>query len=366
MSERLGLLFVLLLAAAPLRGQEVERLERRERALVARLEMLRQAAAARADSLFAGQRREVVTAGGVVVAVPQAAVTLARASLPAVVERARARYGAALDSLLRDTLYVWNDADLARSGVPVLRVSWRLGALRDSLLVPDDADGRASWVGWVMAGALERWAFAQLDPALHNWARAGGLPADLVTAERSSVQALMRAPSVRARRCLAGSLEECARVLDLSGPESPLDRWYEPEEWPAVADRTGALGGAPGRAACVGQRRPEACATLFARRGVAPPVPVDPEVRRALFAFAADLGGPGAWLRLRAARGGSVSAQLAAAAGRPFDDLLSAWHADLVRHHGTEAARPLPLVASLGWSLILVALFAWRYRWRHV
>ena len=73
-----------------------------------------------------------------------------------------------------------------------------------------------------------------------------------------------------------------------------------------------------------------------------------PFMRADLMYFALDLGGSGAWNRLRAGADSGVAAALAAAARQPVDSVLAHWRSDLL------SRRPVAAVITPGSALLAV------------
>ncbi len=121
------------------------------------------------------------------------------------------------------------------------------------------------------------------------------------------------------RECVAGRLDDCAYVLGLGPPTR----------------------GEPG--------------------GAYPPF-----LRADLLLATLELGGPGAWERLRAASTDSLDAVLSAAAGIPFDSVLARWRDGIFAFRPTDRLIEVPRVLfAVGWTgvLLLAALAGGLSRW---
>ena len=93
--------------------------------------------------------------------------------------------------------------------------------------------------------------------------------------------------------------------------------------------------------------------------------PLPRDIRASLVAEALRLGGARAYERLIETGGEDIRVRLAAAAGVPFDSLVSTWQA---RVHDTrvpsDAMRPSIAAASLGWIVLCLGLSMRSSRWR--
>jgi hypothetical protein len=89
-----------------------------------------------------------------------------------------------------------------------------------------------------------------------------------------------------------------------------------------------------------------------------------PDLRTDLLYYALDLGGAGAWTRLRNATGPAMPAKLAAAAQMPIDSLLARWRTSLLVLRPAKAVLggESALVA-LAWSVVLLLTALGASRW---
>lgn len=362
MSERTIIPVLLACAAlvAPVEGQSVPELQRREAELTARLARLHAQEAAAVERRFLGQQRTILSSGTLRVAYPTAALHDVPGSVTALLDSQRVRYGSAIDSILADTLFI----DLG--DVPE-HPTWRIGSLAGEVAVDVPRTRGAEWIAAVTGPALRRWALELLDPGLREWL--GGLDprATIATVRDPLVRDLLNSPSSRARRCLLGALTDCRQLLELGEAGTPRLEAYDREDLPVLIGRLYTDPRIPGRANCVGKRDPEACAELVRQGWVLPPHPVSTRARQSLFAYALASGGAGAWVRLHRSQGLPVAAQLSAAAGRPVDSLVAEWQHDLRAGERTSAAGlGTSLLLASVWGVLTTLFFAWRYRWRHV
>jgi hypothetical protein len=368
MSERIGsvLLLALLAIGAPLHAQERERLLRREARVSARLALL-EAKLATSDSLrFGEQRRIVVSAGPFHVAYPEWAAAEAQELLPTLLEERRLRYGVAMDSLLRDTLYIWiGDAE---QGGPDgwADLEWRMGDLRGTGSVARSGEMRSDWVTWVPSVALEAWAQSHLDPALVRWlGPANPRPGDTDMRD-GTVRELILSASSRGPRCMEGMIDECALLLELAPTADPLLASYDSADYRGMVERASHRRLA-GRARCVEGMDPAACARILVQPGHRPAQAAGGGVRQSLLDHALVLGGDVAWLRMSRMKGRPVADQLSAVAGLPIDQLLGEWQRELQEARRTTAAGlGYGFLMVIIWSIVGSLFFAWRYRWRHV
>jgi hypothetical protein len=199
-------------------------------------------------------------------------------------------------------------------------------------------------------------ATARLDPEMASWSSAPGAMPEPREWDQAAIF-LYAAPSTIARRCMHGSDEDCERILGLTPRLSVLERFYTPEDYPSVVERTWSLRTIPTTFAdtirsCIHARVASACDVAVRLTPASDAVPGS--VRRTLLAVALEIGGDRAFDRLLSARG-PARGQLLAAAGIPADSLFSRWRARVA------AARPshgfaLPAVASFGWATLLLFL----------
>lgn len=90
-----------------------------------------------------------------------------------------------------------------------------------------------------------------------------------------------------------------------------------------------------------------------------------PIVRADFFLAALEIGGPGAWSRLKSSGNASAENALAAAAGMPGDSLLAAWRSRILSQRPNQT--PLegkPILLAAVWTATLLALTLGASRWR--
>lgn len=368
MSERARaiLLFGLLLLGAPLHAQDRERLLRRQASLTARIAAF-QASQAMHDSLrFEEQRRVVVSAGAVHVALPEWAAEAGRRNVPQLAAAGRERYGDLLDSQLRDTLFIWIEDSIRGSTIKHSDMEWRLGGLHGRGSVERAGAGADAWLTWVPSAALEAWAQTRLAPELSQWLGPTNPAAGFASTRDGIVRELVSSPSSRGSRCLNGAMDECKLLLQVVATEDPLLDAYDPSDFPGLV-RGWRSEIAAGRSRCVNGGDIAACRQVLQRPDRRPVQAASNGMRQSLFAYALMRGGEGAWSRSAVSAGGPLSDQLAAIAGVPVDTLISAWQRDLRSGYRTaEAGLGTGYLGLLLWAIAASLFFAWRYRWRHV
>lgn len=233
----------------------------------------------------------------------------------------------------------------------------------------------------VRVGAMSRWLGApeRVVAGKVGEALAGGLPTaweialghhDLqvgMTDPGLVYRRVVTAPSISARRCLAGEGRECWVALDLLPTEEPALRWYTPRERRVAVRREGRRGPRwiGDYEACVHGGSDEAC-LRYLRGGT--PAPLDWMAVRSLASFALEVGGEGSYERLLA--GGRRDRQglrtaLAAAADMDPDRLAAAWADELraSRPDRSEEARKARW-ATLLWTIVFAGLAMRSTRWR--
>lgn len=99
--------------------------------------------------------------------------------------------------------------------------------------------------------------------------------------------------------------------------------------------------------------------------GTDPTAHFAPVVRADLFLTALEIGGPGAWSRLKSTGNARAEEALAAAAGMPGDSLLAAWRGRIMSQRPNQS--PLegkPILVAAVWTATLLALTLGASRWR--
>jgi hypothetical protein len=367
MSERvfLALTAVVAFVAAPLAAQSTAQLEARVRRLEAKEQALKDSASLGEERLFQGQPRRYFAVAGITLGFPVEVASAAERSLREVEGDWRARYGSALGLLANDTLtfMIWPETD----STPFAKISWRFAGQRGETQVwaTDVAHGR--WFTWLPRQRLQVWETSLFGPPMREWLKAGAPSLDAWDG-RFARRDLLFSPSGPARRCLAGSLGDCQRALALREGADPFTEWYDRADLVAMARDDRHRSDDAGLASCRATGELEACRkALGGSAGIIGP-PTGTGVRGALYLFALAQGGPDALVRLHAAGERPPAEQLAVASGMPIDSLLAKWHAAVIvplPDQGVGESIKLLAVAAL-WMVVLLALFAWRYRWHHV
>ena len=228
--------------------------------------------------------------------------------------------------------------------------------------IPVEAGGSSSeWrVKMGVTGGFSFRLTRVLDPRLTEWL--GGVPTDAAAPDAEQLRAVRRAlalsHSTVAHECLRGEAASCGAIFDLSGPSSPLDRWYRPADLPVIAKSSeGLRAHSTAWQRCAWADDPAICHDLI---GALPPTDIlapVPRVSRAyLTRFALAQGGASALARLIAARGQPVADQLGAAAGSSGADLLATW--TRVVSGGDPQRDPATFVLAAGWAVVLLAVAA--------
>lgn len=223
--------------------------------------------------------------------------------------RVRARwFGGALPSaagfriVLRSDLSSKND-DLWRPQEPATVVLSGLPDSEGSVRVYSNAAPRR--IAQSLIDLYGELMYASADPALHAWLERLP-PLSLPDQERRhlAMYGLVTGTQSAQRGCIAGRLGDCATALKLRAEGKPQS-----------------------------------------------PAGYTPIVRGDLLLTALELGGAGAWTRLRAAEGALVETALAAAAGMPADSVLARWRSGLLTLRPTDAPLSLPgILLAVGWT----------------
>jgi hypothetical protein len=153
---------------------------------------------------------------------------------------------------------------------------------------------------------------------------------------------------------------ELRRWMDLGAPVSQPDR-----ERRAVAMYILVTGATPAERGCL-LGSLEDCAAALALRAAGPGTSgyYPPFVRVDLLLTALELGGPGAWERLRNAGGSGMEAALASAAGMPTDSLLSRWRRGLLAlRPGDSPLEAEVVLVGLVWTAGLLVAALGLSRW---
>ena len=364
MSERALLLGLALWAAAPLQGQELERLKRHEAELVARLEALQGEAKAAETARFVTGPFAATRVGELVIAYPEWAAGDVAEGLAAALGPRLARYGTALALRRGDTIFVSID-ERSRNG-SIVQARWQFGAARGEQWVGAGARDPVGWVADIVDVAIGAWVGSLVDPDLLAWAGVNSARISASGLRDPIVRDLVASHSSRARRCLRGADDDCRLLLELGEGGVPRADAYDPADLPGVILEITSVY-VPGRVNCTSKRDVAACVELVRRGSTIPPHPVSTRTRSALLAYAIAQGGEGAWLRLRDARGRPLPDQVSAAAGRSVDAVVTGWRRDLIEGRRTTVSGLAPsLLLAVLWSVAAVVLFAWRYQWRRV
>jgi len=368
MSERaLAVLAVISsLAVVPLTAQSTAQLEARVRRLEAKEKVLQDSVELIERERFERYPRRYFTVAGITFGVPVEVADAAEQALKGDEAAWRARYGSALALLANDTLSFLVDAPTGTDD-PSFTVSWRFADQRGETNILSDEELILRWVTTVPASVLRRWETSLLGPPMREWLKGAAPPLGSVGDDRLARSDLLFSRSGPARRCLEGSMRDCERALALKEGADPYTEWYDPADLAAMA-RDASYGRAPGRASCAATGELEACRSAFGGNTERLLPPTRTEVRGSLYLYAIQAGGSEALARLHADSTRSPARQLEVASGMSIDSLVAGWHSALVSQRpGTGPdGGVFALTVALLWSVVLLALFAWRFRWHHV
>jgi len=254
---------------------------------------------------------------------------------------------------------------LGISGAPPLVHHPPPGARGLGITAAADSGALARTLASAAAGVISEHS----DAAFREWL-GGGLspspePPHVLT---EAYVELATEPWTVVRRCHAGDLDGCRRMLGLVADEDYLDQWYDDEDRRhLVAAESGATERWTAQHwACVDGGSIDACRALVrAGDGDLAHPPVTRAARATVVDLTLALGGPGAYDRLMATAGHPIAQRLAAAAGVSSDSLLRSWHARVM------AARPTAVTldrtgawTAFGWVLVAAALALRSSRWR--
>jgi hypothetical protein len=171
--------------------------------------------------------------------------------------------------------------------------------------------------------------------------------------------------------CLAADVAACMAALGLrlSDSESRLDEWFSPQERremvgnAALAERVDRDGILYRR--CFEENDANACNPLLADLDWVASLPTSDRLRAHLLWFAARVGGEGAWLRALDRVDEPMPEVLASMSGRPLEQLVAEWRADVVANRpNVQAGLGGKGTRALFWSLIFVAFAMRSTRWR--
>jgi hypothetical protein len=172
--------------------------------------------------------------------------------------------------------------------------------------------------------------------------------------------------STAIRRCYEGDLGGCAQATGLRGGEDPWGNWFTPPERRIYVERRVRLADAAGSAlwdGCVRAGMDEACRVILQGRPL--DAPLTPRARASLLGQALEIGGAGAFRRLRETGEGDLARHLEAAAGVPLDTLLASWRSKVLatRTSAWAGLDRSPFTLFL-WILLFGALASRSTRWR--
>jgi hypothetical protein len=179
---------------------------------------------------------------------------------------------------------------------------------------------------------------------------------------------LLTANAPGAEGCRDGSLEACARSLNLIArlpgqsveANAELRRFVERR----LRHRASEPALAPAYSACVDGGDAAACLAFLERAGVQEPT-LSTRATGTLLVAIGDVGGPDALARFFADTGAAIVPRLEAAAGMPVDSLLARWRETILAHRPPPTAVPAGMQwFVLGWATVLVALATRSTRWR--
>lgn len=310
----------------------------------ARLDSLRRAAA-RADSLaFDLVGTDTVVAGGVRVATSPALRPLVQAAADEAWDRLEARFGVEA---------------LAVEALPPVRFGG------PESVSPRFVDRHELARG--IEGAVAQAVWRREAGPFTDWLRGSFPTGDLEEADLEFIAGeLARRPARPNLPCLRGEASACGVALGLRPVADTLAEWYPEAAWPRLADwmEASLIGeDAELRDRCSGMQDLVACRAVLTPHRIAPPI--SGRGRRVLVELALSMGGTGAFDRLTADAGGTIEQRLEAAAGVPFETLLSTWTASVTAAiPGSPGPAGGESLLVLAWSAVVAMLAIRGSRWR--
>ena len=320
------------------------------------------AAAGRADSLArqrARTERDTVRVGALTIAVSGSAPALREAAAIAWL---------ALDSLYGDAAQQLARRPLLGDIVHPERVGDATSSVVD-LALPAGAD--APLLAKLLLAQVLGTAAFRPDPDLRAWIGGQLRPPLTDAADRTAVYVeLVTDRSEAVRRCYLGDVVACRDAMGLVSSADGFLRWYDARERQGVIrglqyyfDRpeTRAL-----REDCLARARDDACVALL--RSLPDdrvPRPLGSVARMTLVRVALELGGRGAYARLRASAGRPLAERLAAAAGTDIDSLAGTWRARILAFRPRSVALPAGgMAVAIGWGAFFALCGLRSSRWR--
>jgi len=182
---------------------------------------------------------------------------------------------------------------------------------------------------------------------------------------------LALSPFGRGHACIGGEIGACRIALALEPVEATLATNY-----PDAVDRRRAVQVLARRQQpadqvaamipCVSGGDDDACTAILRETDRANlPELTDRHSRGPLLALALRTGGPAAFQRLVASAGRPIAARLEATADLPLDSLLGSWVVEMSRaRHAAEPWSSRVGFAGLGWAGLLALCALWSSRWR--
>lgn len=234
---------------------------------------------------------------------------------------------------------------------------------------PQDADADVLRHALVSQGANQM--SQRQDSTLRDWLRGTLLP-PLRASGRFDVvyENLATSPFSKPQACFVGDRAACRAALGLT-EQDPIVAWYDAIDrrrlaatWSDFARRTGH----PAVVRCAEGASDSVCIAALRELPAAVRLgepPLSGGDRVSLAAMALDVGGPGAYDRLLAARGQPIADRLAAAARLDADSLIGVWRARVIaaRPH-TLAFQPRAAWAAVLWGTLLGFMALRSTRWR--
>lgn len=323
------------------------------------------AAVVRADSLAAAAAQfDTTSAGPLVVLTTGEAGPRVDSALQATRRYIEGDVGSAAE-LLRDTRFVITDRHMPHLPTPdsiqlrFIRVLHNAPAsLLESRLVHSASLALATHAD----STLQGWTTTRLF-----------LASDTLIARRNAFVELVTSPANAAHRCFAGERNACVvwLGLDTLGTRARLLALYGPDERRALVQRAQAnqpwdwlSHERPNTdiQACLAGSDPSCVSTLARLR--APLAPVSIDTRGTVLRTAVSLGGRDAYRRLLTARGRSVAAHLAAAAGVPVDSLVGTWRREVLAARPPDGFQRSTSWAALFWLVVFCGFGLRSTRWR--
>lgn len=303
----------------------------------------------REDSIVAHDLpRDTLCDGSLVVLTDSALMPFARQVVRQAAAKLERRFGAA-SNVLRGHLYLLSIPawDSTENVVDLAEVD-RAG---QSHFLQGEPRSVTAVTGAIVQHAAET-LWGELGPGFGRWL-GGGFSADSATAAMwTGVRIdLVTSSFAASRACYAGADTACALALGVAGESDPGVRWFSAaERQDRIRRMTLQLDSDNPQQyeQCVKFNTDAACTALI---HLLPPDDLFPPLgtfaRQSLVTLALDVGGPDAFVRMRAAPD-TRQAQLAAAAGMPVDSLVGLW-----RRRALQARTSNP---SMNWGMALASL----------